>query len=156
MDTEKLFEKKTTVDVNVLKVDNKKMTKGIFNQLHWNSPFDKLYNLKANVKLLGYVNDKSNWLIWTNGEDLYKYEINKFYLFRTIDFDKNTIAELVKVYPSEEVESLNSCWNDVGFYEYQESQISTVLSRNEQYSIIDKKESVDKIVKEVLKRQIFV
>jgi len=156
MNTEKLFEKEATIKISVVKIDNKKLTKGVFNQINWKSPFDRLYNLKENVKFLGYVNDKSKWLVWSNGEFLYKYKISDFYPFLRIDFNKNTINELLDVFPSEVVKSLNDFKNQMGHYEYTDLEISSVLDVKEQYVIIEKKENIEEIINGLLKRQIFL
>lgn len=156
MHIERLFEKEATIKISVVKIENKKLTKGIFNQINWQSPFDKFYNLKENVKFLGYVNDNFKCLVWTNGDSLYKYRIKDFYPFRSIDLNKNTINELIEIFPSDQVESLHSFKNEMGIYEYQELQISCVLDVKEQYVIIEKKENVEKIIKELLKRQIYL
>jgi hypothetical protein len=44
----------------------------------------------------------------------------------------------------------------MGHYEYQELEISCVLGKNTQYEIQEKKENLDKILEEILKRQIFI
>lgn len=153
---DKLFEKEVTVKVSVVKIDNKKLTKSIFNQLHYSSPFDSLFNLKENVKFLGYVNDDFRYLIWTNGEFIFKCNLNEFTKFRKIDLNKNTISDLHEVFPSEKVESLFLVKNEIGFNEYQDLQITQVLGPKYQSEILDKQENVEKIIKELLKRQIFV
>jgi hypothetical protein len=155
MNIENLFTKDTTVKITVLKIENKKFTKGIFNQLHISSPFDKLYNLKENVKFLGYINDKTRWIIWTNGNSLFKYDVKEFYPLRFLNLNSDKIKDLIQIYPNEEVKSLYTAM-DQGYYEYRDSQISTVLDVKIQYEIIDKKEKVDKILTEVLKRQIYL
>lgn len=156
MYTEKLFEKETMIKISIVKIDNKKLTKGIFNQINRKSPFDELYNLEQNVKFLGYVNDKSKCLIWIDGELLYKYEIKNLYPFLRIDLNKSTITDLLEVFPSEKVESIHSFKNDIGIHEYQDIEISCVLDKKEQYNIIEKKENIKEIVEELLKRQIFL
>lgn len=156
MSIEKLFKKNTTINISVVKLENKKLTKGVFNQINRKSPFDKLYELKENVSFLGYVNDANKWVIWTDDKSLYKYKFVDFFNLSRIDFHRNTIEELFKVYPSQELELLNSYQNDLGNYEYQGLQISQVLKPNEQYVIIEKKEYLEKIIDELLKRQIFL
>ncbi|MGK4568199.1 hypothetical protein [Flavobacterium sp. 3HN19-14] len=156
MNIEQLFTEEATIKISVLKIDNKKISKSVFNQLHIRSPFDKLYNLKENVKFFGYINDKERWIIWSNGEFLSKYEINELFPILRIDLDKDTIKDLVKVFPSEQAQSLNSCRNEFGILEYQDIQISSVLDRNEQYEIQDEKDVINKILKTVLTKQIFL
>jgi len=156
MSVENLFKKETVVKISVVKIDNKKLTKGVFNQINQKSPFDKLYDLRENVNFLGYVNDNGKWVVWTNDESLYKYKIIDFYSFLRIDFSRNTIDELYKIYPSEVVKSLYSHTNELGHYENQGCQISQVLELNEQISITDKKENIEQIIDELVKRQIFL
>jgi hypothetical protein len=156
MNIEKLFTKETTIKINIVKIDNKKITKSVFNQINRSSPFDQLYNLKENIKFLGYINDKTKWIIWTNNEFLFKYEIKEIYQMSRINLHKNTIEELQKIYPSEKVKSLYSQKNEFDHFEYKDIEISNVLDIKEQSEILDKKEMVEKIISEILKRQIFL
>lgn len=156
MNIEKLFPKETTIKINIVKIDNKKITKSIFNQINRSSPFDKLYHLKENIKFLGYINDKTKWIIWTNNEFLFKYEIKEIYQMSRINLNKNTIEELQKIYPSEKVKSLYSQKNEFDHFEYRDIEISSVLDIKEQSEILDKKEMVEEIISEILKRQIFL
>lgn len=156
MYSDKLFIKATSIKLSVVKIENKKLTKSILNQLNRKSPFDKLYNLKENVKFLGYVNDKTKCLLWCNEDLIYKYDIKDFFPFLRIDLHKNTINDLYEIFPSEEVNLLHSFRNEMGHYEYQDLEISCVLDKNTQYEIQDKKENIDKILEEILKRQIFI
>ncbi len=161
MNVEKLFPKETNVKISIVKIDNKKLTKGIFNQLNRISPFDRYYNLKEKAKLFGYVNDKGKWIIWSDNEFICKYEMKEIYPFLRINIDRDKIEDLIKVYDSEEVKSLyrhsetdengNHCGNI-----YRDVQISSVLSKKEQYEIISKKELIEKIFAEILERQIFL
>ena len=153
MEIEKLFTKEITIKVSIIKLDNKKMTKGIFNQLHIISPLDKLYNLKENTKILGYINEKGRWIIWSNNENIYKYELNKFFPLRRIDLNAENIEALISVYPSEKVKNLyHADYKE----NYREMQISSVLDIKEQYEIIEKKEMIEKLIEEILKRQIYI
>lgn len=156
MYSDKLFTKVTSIKLSVVKIENKKLTKSILNQLNRKSPFDRLYNLKENVKFLGYVNDKTKCLLWSNEDFIYKYDIKDFFSFLRIDLNKNTINDLYQIFPSEEVNSLYNFTNEMGHYEYQDLEISCVLDKNTQYEILDKKENLDKILEEILKRQIFI
>lgn len=156
MNLETLFTTETTIKVSVVKIDNKKLTKGVYNQLNIKTAFDDFYNLKENAKLLGYVNDKSRFYLWTNGNSIFRNEIKELYPLIKLNLNKNTIDELRNIFPSEEVESLYSYKNENGDYEYRNLQISQVLQKNSQYELIEKKENVEKIVKEILNRQIFI
>lgn len=156
MNIDKLFTKETTVKISVVKIDNKKLTKSIFNQLNKVSPFDSNYNLKENVKFFGYINDKTTWIIWGDDEFIYKYEMMKSYPFLRINLDRGTISELKKVYDSEEVKKLYNQKDDEFGYLYRDEQISSVLISNEQNEIISKKELVTDIFNKILERQIFI
>jgi hypothetical protein len=151
MNFDKIFTKEITVRLCVVKIENKKLTKSIFNQLNIISPFDKLYNLKDNVKILGYIKDKTRWVIWSNGQSLFKYELNNLYPLIGLDLNKDKIEDLIKIYPSETVKSLY-----FGNDNYQYMVVSCVLDKKEQYEIINKKEMIDKFRIEVLNRQIYL
>ncbi|MDO6739454.1 hypothetical protein [Wenyingzhuangia sp. 2_MG-2023] len=148
MNIDKIFTKETTIKITVVKIENKKMTKSIFNQLHIYSPFDKLYNIKNNVKVLGYINDKTIWVIWSNEESLFKYELNNFYPLLRLDLNNDKIESLIKIYPSESVRNL--------YFENLDMEISSVLDLKEQHEIIDKKEMIQKFRNEVLNHQIYL
>jgi hypothetical protein len=156
MNIEKLFSKEVTVKISVLTIENKKITKSIFNQLNYSLPFDNLFNLKSNVKFLGYINDKLKYVIWTNNEFIYKCELKEFYPIARLNLDGDLIRDLIEIYPSETVKSLYHYLNDYSIYEYRDLQISSVLEKKEQYSIIDRKEEIQKIITEILKRQILL
>ncbi|WP_136468997.1 hypothetical protein [Flagellimonas onchidii] len=151
MDFGKIFTNETTIKISVVKLDNKKMTKGIFNQLHISSPFDKLYNLKEEVQILGYVNEKDKWVIWSNKQRLYKYEIYNFSPLIDLDLNKDKIKDLYHIYPSENIRSLY-----FGDEHYSFEEISSVLDKKEQYEILDKQEILLRLRNEILNRQIFL
>lgn len=155
MNVETLFSEETTIKISVVKLDKQKLTKGIYNQLNVLSAFDDLYNLKENAKFLGYVNDKERFYLWTNGNSIFKYEIKELRQLLHLDLDKTTIYHLDSFYPSDQVEYLYS-YNEDGNYRYRNEQISSVLDKKEQYELLEKKETVTKIVREILKRQIFI
>jgi hypothetical protein len=48
---EKLFEKEVTIKVSIVKIDKKKLTKGVFNQLNVKSPFDDTYNFRRKYQV---------------------------------------------------------------------------------------------------------
>mgnify|MGYP000881306201 CR=1 FL=1 len=156
MNVEKLFTKQTTIKISVVTIDNKKLSKSIVNQLNVSSPFDKLYNLKENAKFLGYINDKSKWIIWTNDEFIFKYELKLIYPIARINLDKNTLSDLIDIYPSDIVKSRYAFENEYGDFENRELQISNALDKKDQYILIERIEEVQKIITEILKRQILL
>ena len=54
MDIEKIFSEKTTIEVAVLKLENQKLTRSIFNQLRWYFPFDDDLTFKSGT-IFGHV-----------------------------------------------------------------------------------------------------
>jgi hypothetical protein len=148
MKIENLFTENTTINITVLKINNKNFTKSIFNQLHLSSPFTKLYELKEDLKILGYVNDKTRWVIWTDNEFLYKYDIKKFYPLLKLEINICEIGTLLDIYPSEDVRLLSE--------NLENYDLANILNEEEKKVINNKKETVEKILKEVVKRQIFL
>jgi len=76
MDIKSKFQKESIIKINVLKIDNKKLSKSLIEQLHEQNPFDEDYNFIADVAF-GYVKlgiDKV--LIYSNNEKLFKFNIN--------------------------------------------------------------------------------
>lgn len=156
MNIEKLFSKTTTINVSVVKVDNKKLTKTIFNQVNILSPFDNLYNLREGVQFLGYVNDKGKWIIWSDSNRLFKYELKKITPIIYLDLNRNKINDLIEIYPSELVKQLYHYIDEEYHETYRDNQISTVLDLKEQYAILEKQELVRGIFDNILSRQIFL
>ncbi|MDR6546700.1 hypothetical protein J2810_002760 [Chryseobacterium rhizosphaerae] len=156
MNIKELFTKTTTVNISVVKVNNKNLTKSIFNQLNISSPFDRLYNLKDNVKFLGYVNDKTKWIIWSDENNLFRYELKELSPIVYLNLDRDTIDMLVKIYPSELVKELYN-YTDAEYEKiYRDNQISTVLDVKEQYIILEKQKLVREIFENILERQILL
>lgn len=54
MEIDKIFKEKTTIEIAVVKLENQKLTKSIFNQLRWYFPFDKDLNFKSGY-IFGHV-----------------------------------------------------------------------------------------------------
>lgn len=156
MNIKELFTKTTTVNISVVKINNKNLTKSIFNQLNISSPFDRLYNLKDNVKFLGYVNDKTKWIIWSDENNLFRYELKELSPIVYLNLDQDTIDMLVKIYPSELVKELYN-YTDAEYEKiYRDNQISTVLDVKEQYIILEKQKLVREIFENILERQILL
>ena len=156
MNIKELFTKTTTVNISVVKINNKNLTKSIFNQLNISSPFDRLYNLKDNVKFLGYVNDKTKWMIWTDEVNLFRYELKELFAIRYLDLNSDTIDTLMKVYPSELVKKLYNYIDEEYQETYRSNQISTVLDLKEQYAILERQEQVREIFENIIERQILL
>jgi hypothetical protein len=53
--------KTVAVEIKVMTVDGKRMTKAVFDQIPQGDPFDERFELKRGVKVLGYVLKKTNW-----------------------------------------------------------------------------------------------
>jgi hypothetical protein len=156
MNLDNLFTKETTIKVSVVTLDNKKLTKSIFNQLQVKKPFDKLYNIFDGVKFLGYVNDKKNYAVFTFNDKIYKCEMVEFQALKYIDLHKDLIKTLYRVYPSEELQKLNKYNPSRPDEYYADSQISQVFSVDGQRELIEKAENLDKIFNELVIRQIFI
>ncbi|EKT3967372.1 hypothetical protein NTJ12_002460 [Flavobacterium psychrophilum] len=156
MNIENLFSKEVTVKISIVNIENKKLTKSIFNQLNISLPFDSLFNLKQNVKFLGYINDKGKWIIWSNNEYIYKCELKNIYPMARLNLNRDKIRDLIEIYPSELVKSLYHFMNESSFFEYRDTEISSVLDKKEQYIIIERQEEVREIINELLKRQIIL
>ena len=105
MNLDKLFTKESTIKISVISINDKKITKSIFNQLNIKNPFDKHINLLENVLFLGYINDKTKWIIWKDNDFLYKYELKHLLQIKWIDVNRNTIKDLLEIYPTEVVKN---------------------------------------------------
>ncbi len=155
MNLDKLFTKESTIKISVISINDKKITKSIFNQLNIKNPFDKHINLLENVLFLGYINDKTKWIIWKDNDFLYKYELKHLLQIKWIDVNRNTIKDLLEIYPTEVVKNAYHFVDD-NLNEYKEETISNTLNREDLHDFIYKQDMINKIIENITKRQIFV
>lgn len=76
MDFKKHFSDQQTVTISVAKMGNQKITKSIFAQIPEGRHIVHPFNLDG-VNILGYVNDKGSWILYTADGILYKRSINQ-------------------------------------------------------------------------------
>ena len=86
MDLLDKFVEQSTIKINVLTVDGKRLTKSIFDQLETKNPFNAEFTFKAE-KIFGYVNIKNESkvgfnkvIIFEDGGKLYKYNTLPLYI----------------------------------------------------------------------------
>jgi hypothetical protein len=53
--------KTVAVEIKVMTVDGKRMTKSVFDQIPESDPFDEDFELKPSVQVMGYVLKQNNW-----------------------------------------------------------------------------------------------
>lgn len=68
---ENIFADNTSVSMTIAKIDNKKITKTIFNQLNIWNPF-KAQFIFTGDKILGYVNSNGIWIIYIINDKIFK------------------------------------------------------------------------------------
>ncbi len=78
MDFKKYLSDKKTVTVSVAKLENQKITKSIFSQIPETRRIRYPFDFEG-IQMLGFVNEKSRWLIYTSDDVLYKCSISHFY-----------------------------------------------------------------------------
>lgn len=164
MEIKDLFTVETTIKVSVVKLDNKKLTSLIFNQLNISSPFDDAFNLKEDVKILGYVNSKVNikykdhhienekWLIWSRNDRLYKYKLIRLHPFLKMNIETIQFFQFIAIYNSDEIDKIY----DDSKGELQYTPISEVIDQDKLNEISEKKIFVKEVYREILKRQIYL
>lgn len=74
MDFKKHFSEKQTVTISVAKMENQKITKSIFSQIPESRRIKYPFNFNG-IHILGYVNDKGMWVLYTSDNILYKSSI---------------------------------------------------------------------------------
>ncbi len=145
---EKIFSEEVNVTIRVVNIENKKLTKSVFNQLHYSSPFTNLFDLKDNVKVLGYVNDKEEVLLWSDENKLYKYRTKALIDFVRISFDTNTIEDLYKLYRSKRVQEI--------YFSSESCNIGTIEDEKLLQEITAKQDFLKMFYRELKKNQIFI
>jgi len=151
MEIKDFFTEQLTVEITLLKVNNKKLTKTLLNQFIVSSPFDKSYELKPKAKIFGFVNDKGYWIIWSDVKYIYKFNTKELMKFNLINFDTR-LFQLRKIYSLPRLDKMS---NDQ-LYENQYSSISEILSEEELKEITEKQKFLNEFFKELYKKQIFL
>jgi hypothetical protein len=90
MKFKELLTESTTINVSVVKMDNRKITKSVFNQIQIKCFYDRDYKILKDIKILGYLIDKERWLIWTNGRNYFKYPLKYVVDISQIDVEYST------------------------------------------------------------------
>ena len=160
MNITNLFTKTTTVEISVVTIDKKKLTKSIITQIVDYKPFDEALNIFEGVKILGFVNGIEPIVIWTRNGELNKCNLNVFRKLDHVDIHNSTIENLIGTYQTPEIDAIlysqNEKGNNITFNEYRKNQISSVLSAKGLTDLKDKKEEFKTIISEIYKRQIFI
>ena len=92
MENLKLSVETLSVEIRVLTINQKKMTLSVFNQIREEPLFDNNFHQLGEV--LGYVNKKDYWIIWSNGKELRKAKLQRIsietprYVFQMIQLFK--------------------------------------------------------------------
>ena len=81
--------KTVDVQIKVVTVDGKKMTKSVFTQILYSPCFDKEGLFKGD-EILGFVKQDTKWLIWVQNGLLRKTELKYLSLFSCIN-EYNTV-----------------------------------------------------------------
>ena len=77
------------VSIQVITIDNKRMTKSIFNQIQKENCFDRNYYFLGN-DILGYVFDKDQkWLLWVKHSELRKYSLKNIEQLSKVECKKD-------------------------------------------------------------------
>lgn len=155
MDIEHLFTEKTTVNLSVVKLNNHKINKTIFNQLITLSPFDRIFSIRESAKFLGFVNDKIQWILWTNGISIYKYQLRKLNEFCHFDLDRGEISDFTKIYPYYELQYFNKpSYRDDTYDEVE--KLHLILSKEERSQLEEKQRFIVEVIDKLTQRQVFI
>lgn len=98
-----LFVEKTTVNISVVKLHNQKINKTIFNQLLITSPFDWTFDLKDDVKILGFVNEKERYMLWGNRNSLYKCSLVHIIKFSRFNLENGKVKDFFNLYSDSDI-----------------------------------------------------
>lgn len=155
MNIEDLFTEKTTIEISVVKLNNQKINKTIFNQIVIRSPFDRVYSLSKNVQFLGYVNDKISMLLWTNGVNIYRCRLKDLREFASFDLENKTIEKFEEYYSTLNLNYYQNRDDHGAEHEYSD-KIWHILTGDEIAEIRSKQEFVKEILNALIGRQIFL
>ena len=161
MNLENLFTDKTTVSVSVVKLNNQKMNKTIFNQLLIKSPYSSSFDIDENAKFLGFVNDKEKWLVWTDGLTIFRNRLWRLRTFANFNLEFGTLEKFKEIYPTSNLSHFNSDYTDEYSTEYSSSdedrlEMSSVLNEAESEEIRKKQIAMKFVTDNLEARQIFL
>lgn len=153
-----LFADKTTINISVVKLYNQKINKTIFNQLLSSTPFDWTFQLKENVKILGFVNDKERYMLWLDGNTIYKCRLVRIVKFARFDLENGKVKDFFNLYSDIDIEYFKDSGSerevDLEFME--EGPVSYVLNAVEKEEIRHKQNFIKEFLLELNQRQVFL
>ena len=155
MDFENLFTEKTTINISVVKLNAQKINKTVFNQLLIFSPFNNIFDLRPNIKVLGYVNDKMRWVLWIQDNSIFKYPIKELKEFAFFDIEYGKTEEFIELYPENKLSFFNRSnddWDD----EISSDRLNLILTNEEKTEILAKQDYVSNFLSHLTGRQIFL
>ncbi len=158
MNIENLFTEKTTINISVVKLHKQKINKTIFNQLLIYSPFTEDFHLRRQVKFFGFVNEKVKWMLWTDDESIYKYEMKRAAKFAYLNLDDEKLDEFKKIYPIRQIRYFKESHDEDHYNEYDNDRtiVSAILNEEEKLEIEKKQVIIRRILDELNERQIFL
>lgn len=159
MNIESLFTEKTTINISVVKLHNQKINKTIFNQLLINSPFTEDFHLRRQVHFFGFVNEKVKWMLWTDDESIYKYEMERAATFTYLNLDNEKLDEFMKIYPTRLLRYFKESHDEDDHhneYDNDRTIVSAILNEEEKLEIENKQVIISRILDELNERQIFL
>lgn len=95
MDFKKYFSESQTVQISVVKIGNQKVTKSILNQMPVGRKIRYPFELDE-VQILGFVNDKGLWIIYTTEGRVFKQSITWINDFLKTPADQHQISTIGK------------------------------------------------------------
>lgn len=82
-----------SVNIKVMTVDEKRMTKSVFNQIEAGNPFNKDLEFCGDG-LLGYVKDRGKYLLWIKDGKLRRYNLQNLQLIVTLERNTNLTRDI--------------------------------------------------------------
>ncbi len=113
------------VQLNVVTVDGKKMTKSVFSQILYAPCFDKEGLFKGD-EILGFVKQDTRWLIWVKDGLLRKTELEKFSLNdHVMDYRLENTFKIYKYLTGIKIQMEYDVENGTEYFDYDKSILNS-------------------------------
>lgn len=152
-----LFSDKTTISISVVKLQNQKINKTTFNQLLISSPFDWTFKLKDDVNILGFVNDKERYMLWGDGNSIYKCSLVRIVKFARFDLEEGKVKDFLNLYSDRNIEYFNGPGyeREMDIDSMEEGPVYYILNAIEKEEILNKQAFIKELLFELNQRQVF-
>lgn len=162
MDFKDIFTKETTITVQIMKVDGRKLTASLVQQFRRRSPFDNLYNF-IGKHIYGYVTIKidkefGKMIIGQDEEGFIKFPEKNLRAISHITENSNwhQVKSILNLRAILNDDDVLSRYSEKEYYPNEKQPLSDFTSKEEQSKIFEIRDKVAVFLKELDKHQILI